>query len=197
MIQKNGISKVNPRDIIGGGSDITFDDLQVNISLGRVPSGSTAAWTAITLGGLATELMAFQTGDYIDLFVQTNHSVELSTLIENHIHWTIASDDNGKKFQFEITGAAAAIGSAFATIGNTLKSGDIILASNALKHNILEIAEIPANFNTTVSTIFILRLKRIAPVDSGNDTGRLIYLLFNDCHVHLNSFGSLSELSKT
>lgn len=196
MIQVNGVNRLSTRDIQGG-SNVTYDDLQVSISGAKIPAGSTAAWTAITLGGLATELIAFQVGDYLDLLVQTNHSVALSTLIDNHIHWTIATDDNGKKFQMEISGCGAAIGSAFTTIGATLQSGDVTLNNNAGKHNYLMISDIPNTFNSTVSTIFIIRLKRIAATDAANETARLIYLLFNDCHVSLNSFGSLQETSKT
>lgn len=178
--------------VIGG--QVAYDDLQSSVSMAKLPAANAPAWTAITLGGLATEVLAFEVNDYVDLFIQSNHSVKLSTILDNHIHWTLGTDENGKKFQFQLTGCAAPIGGTFTSIG-TISSGDYTLASNAGKHNYFEVGHLPA-INTTVSSLYIVRLKRIAAADAANETARLIYVIFNDNHVEMDRFGSLSEATK-
>lgn len=199
MIQINGINKISPRTI--GGGQVTYDDLLVNITLGRIPTGSAAAWTDIELiTGFTTQLMAFQPNDYVDLFVQTNHSVALSTIIDNHIHWTMtvagATSDNGKEIAWELKGCGAPIDGTWTTIGTITSPDYAIVTADGLKHKYFEIGHIADTFNTTVSTCFVIRLKRIAPAD-GTASTQLAFLVFNDCHVQLNSFGSLNETTKT
>lgn len=184
-------SNPTTRDIQGG---ITYDDLQVSISLGRVPAANAPTWSDITLDGFTFKILSFTLNDYLDLFIQTTHSTQLSTLIDNHIHWTIAADEVGDEIAFEITGIGAGIGSSFASIG-TITSPDYVLqTSDAGKHKLLEIGDIPA-INDTVSSVFVIRLTRVAVAD-GTDASGAVGVLFNDCHVKLNSFGSLSEDSK-
>lgn len=190
----NRTSTVTPPEIGSPDGNYNWDDMQGAISSARVPTANAPTWEDITLDGFTTQALAFDTNDYIDLFVQTSHGVKLNEIIDNHIHWTITTDDAGDEFQFQITGVGAGVGDSFQSIG-TIKSGDILLAGNeALKHNIIGIGDIPA-INTTVSSIFIIRLTRIAP-DDGTDTTRLIYVLFNDSHVKFDQSGSRQEYIK-
>lgn len=190
-----GFGKITPVNRVGykGSNAITYDDLQVSISLGRVPAANAPTWTDITIDGFTFKGLAFDIDDYLDLFIQTNHSTKLNTLIENHIHWTIAVDENGDEIAFEITGIGGGIGDAMTSIG-TITSSDLVLASNAGKHNYLQLGDIPS-LNTTVSSVFVVRLKRVA-VASGTDASGAIHVFFNDCHVKLNTFGSIYEDQK-
>lgn len=189
----NRTSKISPRQIKGGNEQITYDDMYGAISAARVPASSAPTWTNITLDGFTTQALAFGVGDYIDIFVQTNHSMKLNQVFENHIHWTISTDDDGDEFRFQLTGVGAGIGDSFTSIG-TVDSGDIVLSGNAGKHNYLELGGVPS-LNTTVSSIYILRLQRVA-INDGNETARDIYVLFNDSHMKIDTLGSLQEDSK-
>jgi len=173
--------------------DTVYDDLQVSISTARLPTANTPTWENITLDGYTTKLLAFDTDDYVTLLIQTTHSTKLNTIIDNHIHWTLSSDDDGDEIQFQITGVGGGIGESFSSIG-TIKSGDLVLSGNAGKHNLLDIGNIPST-NSTVSSCFIIDLKRIAP-DDGNDSTELVYVIFNDCHVKIDTIGSAEETSK-
>ena len=175
--------------------DTVFDDLQGQVSGGKLPASNTPTWENITLGGIVFKALSFAQDDYIDFFIQTNHSTKLSTEIDDHIHWTLAADDNGKKFRFQVTGVGAGIGAAFASIG-TITSSDVTLNANAGKHNYLEIGHIPGTINTTVSSLFIVRLTRIVPDDADNATSRKVYVLFHDNHVEIDRFGSKTETSQ-
>jgi len=182
------------REVGSNGSIGTYDDMLGLVSSARVPASNAPTWTNITLDGFTTQALAFSIGDYIDLFVQTSHSVQLNQVIENHLHWTLATDDAGDEIRFQLTGVGAGIGEDFASIG-TIDSGDYTLdGTEAGKHNYLEIGDIPS-LNTTVSTIYILRLTRVAVAD-GNDSAEDVYVLFNDSHPLLDTVGSLQEGSK-
>jgi len=188
-------SNPTPREIGGAGGAGTYDDMLGAVSMARQPASNAPTWTSITRDGVTFDALAFDTGDKIPLFVQTSHGVQLNQLIENHIHWDITGNDAGDEFQFQITGVGAGIGEAFQSIG-TVKSGDVVLAGDEMgKHNYLEIGELPA-INTTVSTLFVIILERIAP-DDGNDTTEDIIVYFNDSHPLLDTMGSLNEDSKS
>ena len=190
----NRTSKISPNEIGSPGGDYNWNDMLGAISAARVPASSAPSWTNITLDGFTTQALAFSVGDYIDLFVQTSHGAKLNELIENHIHWTLASDDAGDEIQFQLTGVGAGVNDDFVSIG-TLKSGDYTLVGNeAGRHNLLELGDIPA-INTTVSTVFILRLTRIA-VDDGADSAEEVYVLFNDSHMKFDQSGSRQEYVK-
>jgi len=187
-------SNVSPDEIGSPGGPYNWNDMLGSISAARVPTSNAPQWTNITLDGFTTQALAFDTNDYIDLFVQTSHGAKLNEIIDNHIHWTIASNDAGDEFQFQLTGVGAGVGDSFQSIG-TLTSGDYVLQGDeAGVHNLLEIGDIPA-INTTVSSIFILRLTRIAP-DDGDDTAENIYVLFNDSHMKFDQSGSRQEYVK-
>lgn len=178
---------------IPGGS-IVYNDLLGNITGAKLPAVNFPVWTDITLDGFTFKLPAFSVGDTFDIYYQTHHGVALNTILENHIHWTLATDDDGDEIRFQIEGVGAGIGDVFQHFG-PLDSGDIVLSGNAGRHNYLDINDIPA-INTTVSSVFVIRLTRIA-VNDGNDSAELVYVWFNDSHAKLDTLGSIAEASKT
>lgn len=184
---------VTARQVGRSGGPVTWDDMQGSLSAAKLPPASAPAWTDITLAGFTTKALAFAIGDYIDIFVQTSHSAKLNQTIENHLHWLIETDDDGNEFKFTIDGVGAGIGGSF-TAMTTITTGDVVLAGNAGKHNYTDIGEIDV-LNTTVSSIYIIRLTRVAVAD-GVDTSELIYILWNDSHVKVDTLGSLEEESK-
>lgn len=175
----------------------TWDDLQVVISAAKVPTSSAPTWTTFDFGitsGIEFGVLGFGVGEYLDLYVQTTHAVELNTVIENHIHWTIPSDDSGKRFQFQIDVIAAGIGADFAVPSGSPYSAEHALTGvEAGRHNLLNIGNIAA-FNSTVSSIALVRLSRIAA--TSDEYGSDVYVLFNDCHVQQDTLGSILEASK-
>ena len=108
----------------------------------------------------------------------------------------IGADDAGNEFAFEADVIGAPIGSAFVNLG-TFTSDDVVLsAGDANKHKYAEInADIGGGFNTTVSSVFCVRLKRVAPAD-GTDTSQDIGIMWVDCHVKIDSVGSITETTK-
>ena len=190
----NRTSNINTREVGPAGAPSTYDDMQGAVSSARVPAANAPTWTNITLDGFTTQALAFDTNDYIDIFIQTSHSIKLDQAIDYHIHWMIGAEDSGDEFQFQISGVAAGIGGSFTSIG-TIKSGDVVLTgSDTGKHHYLDIGEIPA-LNTTISSAYIIRLTRIAP-DDGLDTAENIFVLFSDGHPLFDTIGSLNETSK-
>lgn len=187
-------SNPTTRGVGSNGGAYTYDDMQGSLPTAKLPTANAATWTDITLDSFTFKALAFGVGDSVDLFVQTSHSVRLNDLIENHIHWTIATDDDGDEIRFQLTGVGAGIHESFQSIG-TLDSGDVVLSGNAGKHNLMELGDIPA-INSTVSSVFILRLTRVA-VNDGNDSAEDVYVLFNDSHVKVDTVGSLIENRKS
>jgi hypothetical protein len=169
----------------------------VTISLARVPTSSAPSWTTYDFGiggGIAFAVLGFSIDEYLDLYVQTTHAVKLNTIIENHIHWTIPSDDTGKNIKFKIDVVAAGIGVDFAVPAGSPYSKEYTLTGvEAARHNYLEIGDIAA-FNSTVSSVAVVRLTRVAA--STDDYGADVYVLFNDSHVIQDTLGSITETSK-
>lgn len=173
----------------------SWNDLQVVISAAKIPASNAPTWTTYNFGidgGLAFNVLGFEIDDYIDIYVQTTHAVALNTEIENHIHWTIPSNDAGKYIKFKIDVIVAAIGEDFTVpFDSPYTSVEYQLNGNeAGKHNLLELGLVAA-FNSTVSSIAIIRLTRIAA--SMNDYSNPVYVLFNDCHVIQDTLGSIQE----
>ena len=187
-------SHPSTREIGPAGNVATYDDMQGSLSTAKLPAVNTPTWEDITQDGFTYKTLAFDTNDYVDVYIQTSHSITLNQTIDYHIHWMLANEDSGDEFRFQITGVAAGIGDSFTSIG-TIQSDDVVLTgSDTGKHHYLDIGEIPA-LNTTVSSAYIIRLTRIAPAD-GTDSAELIYVLFGDGHPLSDTLGSLSETSK-
>lgn len=182
---------------IANSNAIVYDDLQVTISGVRLLGSNDPSWSNVTLDGVTVQLLTFDTNHEVELFVQTTHSTKLSTLIEKHIHWTVgngASDDNYMAFQ--VTGVGAPIGGSFTSIGTLTSANTQVTSATEGKHNYLDIGDIPNTFNTTVSTIFVLKLTRVAPSGETDSTAN-ISIVFSDCHIQKDTIGSLQETSKS
>jgi hypothetical protein len=174
-----------------------YNDLLGATTTAKIPAVNAPSWTTYDFGiggGIAFQVLGFGPGEYIDIYYQLHHGVELSTVVENHIHWTIPTNDAGKRHQWQIDVIAAAIGSAFAVpTGSPFTSEYTLGGAESAKHNYFEVGNIPA-FNTTVSSIAIVRLQRIAATTA--EYGSDVYVLFNDCHVQLDTVSSLTETVK-
>ena len=168
---------------------IVYDDIQVFVSLGRVPAANAPTWTTwdFGLGGMAFPVLGFGLNDYLDLYVQTSHSMKLNTLLENHIHWTIPSDSATDKIKFQIEVISGAIGEDFAVPTGSPYSAEYTLdGTESAKHNYLDIGDIAA-INSTVSSLYLIRLKRIAA--SASDYANDVYVLYSDCHYQKDTVG--------
>jgi len=179
------------------GDGRVWDDLQVAVSNARLPASSAPTWTTYDFGigsGIAFNVLGFGVGEYYDFYLQTSHSMQLNTVLDNHIHWTIPTNSASDQFQFQLDVIAASIGSAFAVpTGSPFTVEKTLSGAEAGKHNYLELADIPAA-NTTVSSIYICRLTRIAA--TANEYGSDVYILFNDSHYIKDTVGSRTETAK-
>ena len=142
-----------------------WNDLDVALSSARRPAVNAPTWRNYDfeiVGGVAYEVLGFGVNDYIEFTVQTSHAMKLSTILDNHIHWSISGDDADDRFQFQLDVIAAAIDVAFAVpTGSPFTMEKVLVGNETGKHNYLDLAEIPA-FNTTVSSLALCRLTRIA-----------------------------------
>jgi len=86
--------------------------MQVTISAARVPASSAPQWTTYNFGirgGVAFAVLGFGVNEYLDFYVQTSHSMELNSILDNHIHWTVPSNSAGAKFKFQLDVIAAGV----------------------------------------------------------------------------------------
>ena len=176
-------------------NDLPFDDLQVSLSSAKRPSSNEPDWiTNYDWGigsGITFPVLGFAIDEYIDFYVQTSHSMKLNTVLDNHVHGTLPSNDAGKKVKWQLDVIAAGIGSSWAVVDGSPFTREFTLkGTEAHRHNMLDLADIPA-VNTTVSTIYICRLTRINA--TSDDYGSDVYLVFNDCHYKKDSSGSYAE----
>lgn len=174
-----------------------YEDLQVSISQLRIPVANAPTWRTWNYGiggGVQFSILGFDVGDRVDLFIQTSHSMKLSSILDYHIHWSIPSDSAGDRFQFQVDAIYAALDDAFAVAtGSPFTSETVLTGSDSGIHKLSELASMDG-LNSTVSTAFILKLTRIAA--SVNEYGNEIYLMFSDAHHLRDSLGSISEDEK-
>lgn len=53
-----------------------YEDIQVTISLAKVPAGNAPTWTTYNFGGaIAFAVLGFTVGDYLDFYIQTSHTM--------------------------------------------------------------------------------------------------------------------------
>lgn len=174
-----------------------YDDIQVEISLAKVPASSAPTWTTYNFGiggGVAFAVLGFTVGDYLDFYIQTSHSMELNSILDNHIHWTVSAAVKLQQMQWQLDVIAAGVGAAFAApAGSPFTADHIFDGSEVAAHNLLELANIPG-VNTTVSSVYVCRLTRIAA--KANEYPGSVYVLFNDSHYVKDDIGSITEYEK-
>jgi len=179
------------------GKAMMYDDVQVSLSTAKVPASSAPTWRTHDFGiggGVTYAVLGFDTGDYLEFYVQTKHGMKLNSIFDNHIHGTLPSDSSGDRIKWQLDVVGAPIGGTWGVVTGSPFTKEFTLAgTEADKHNMLDIADIPA-INTTVSTIYLCRLTRIAA--SVNDYAPEVYLIFNDCHYQANTLGSRTEGNK-
>jgi hypothetical protein len=191
-------SRTLTRQIGFSGSDsVVYEDLQTGGDRLFRPGGDDPTWRTFNYGigaGVAFSALGFALNDYAEFFVQTTHAMKLNTVLDIHIHYTLPSDSATDRIKFQADVIAAGIGSDYAVPSGSPFSAEAVLdGTEAGKHNMLEIADVPAS-NTTVSSIYIIRLTRIAA--SAADYAPEVYVNFVDCHYQKDTVGSLSEGTK-
>lgn len=176
---------------------VVYEDLQVSISNIRLPASSAPAdrlYNHGIGGGVTFPVLGFDPGEYIYFDIQTSHSMKLSTVLDNHIHYMTPTDGTGDKFQFQLDVIAAPIsGNWAAPTGSPFTKEVTMVADLSNTHKITDIADIPA-VNTTVSSIYKCKLTRIAA--TADEYAGEIYLEFTDCHYQKNTMGSRQEAAK-
>ena len=173
-----------------------YEDIQVFISTAKVPASSAPTWTTwnFGVGAVGFAVLGFSVGDYLDFYIQTSHTMELNSVLDNHIHYTIPTNAKGNKFKFQLDVIAAGVNVMFAApVGTPFTAEETLDGTEAGMHKLLELANIPG-VNTTVSSIYICRLTRIAA--SSNEYPYDVYVLFNDSHYVRNDTGSITEYTK-
>ena len=175
----------------------TWDDLQGAAINAKIPASSSPDYVSYAFGiggGVSFDTLAFAVGEYIEGTYQTSHSMALNTKLHNHFHWTIPTNDSGKKFKFQVDVIAAPVGGAFAALSGSPYSVEVTLdGTEANVHNVAELGEFEA-VNTDVSTIYIVRFSRVAA--SSGEYGSDVYVLYNDSHYIKDASGSVNEYTK-
>ena len=192
-------SVIVPLSLIGqaGSTIYTYEDLQVSAGQIIRPGGSDPTWRTYNLGigaGVVYSLLGFATGNHVDYWVQTSHSMALSTVLEIHVHWMTPTSDVGKKIKFQLDVVSASLGGTYAVVAGSPFVKEIdLLGSENTNHMISTLADIPA-VNTTVSTLYAVKFTRI--VSAATAYASEVYVKYIDCHIKLNTLGSLQENSK-
>ena len=184
--------------IVFHGDATVYDDMQVSLNNIKFPGSDYPNDTLYNMGiggGVEFPVLGFAVNEYIFFDVQTSHSMELNTVLDDHIHFILPNTTNiGDKFQFQLDVVAAGVNGEFAApSGSPFTNEYTVQASDNTIHRIFDIANIPAS-NTTVSTIYKCKLTRISA--SANEYGSEVYLLFTDCHYKKDMIGSHQEYVK-
>jgi hypothetical protein len=190
-IEEDGTVKLN-------GAATAWDDLQVSISNVKLPASSAPDYELYDFGitgGVEFPVLAFAVGEYIFFDVQSSHSMKLSSILDNHIHYnTPNTTDIGDNFKFQLDVIGAAINAQWAVPTGSPFTKEIAVAANDdTYHRIDDIADIPG-INTTVSTLYKCKLTRIAA--STDEYGSDVYITFTACNYEKDGMGSRDESSK-
>lgn len=177
----------------------SYEDLQVSISNIKIPAANEPAdrlYNHGIVGGVTFPVLGFAVGEYVYFDLQTQHSMKLNTILDNHIHYMTPTDGSGTpdRFQFQLDVIVAPIGGSWAVpTGSPFTSEHTISDDYTNSHELMEIADIPAS-NSTVSTIYKCKLTRIAA--SQDEYSGEVYLEFTDSHFQKDTLGSRLEGSK-
>ena len=173
------------------------EDLQVSVGRAQFPGSADPTWRSYDhgiTGGIAYTVLGFAVNDYIDFDIQTRHAMELSTVLDLHFHWMTPTDGTGDRFQFQADVIAAPVHGSWAVPSGSPFTEEVTMsADHSNDHQLTDLAEIPG-VNTTVSTLYTVRFKRIAATQ--DEYSGEVYVKFIDCHYLLDGIGSETETSK-
>lgn len=174
----------------------SYDDLQVAISGARIPTANAPTWRDWNYGiagGVTFPVLGFAVGNLFYFYIQTTHATKLGTMLDYHIHWSVPNNNAGR-FQFQLDVIGAPVAGTFAKLVSSPFTAEKILSgADSGVHGLFDVANLDA-INTTVSTLFICKLERIAA--STAEYGSEVYVIFTDCHVQQDTNGSISEIIK-
>jgi hypothetical protein len=182
---------------LSGSAAVVYNDLAT--SPFTVANGATAPSDrtyAFGIGsGVAFPVKGFKNNDYVWFSVQSSHSMKLSTLLDCHIHYCLPDTTTiGHKIKFQLDVVAAPInGAAAVPTGSPYSVEFAVAADDNTKFRVAVVADIAA-VNTTVSTIYFMKLTRIA--SAATEYAGEVYLLGVDCHYQQDTVGSLSQGTK-
>ena len=155
----------------GDPNDYPYDDIQVSLSSARIPAVNAPTWRTYDFGiggGVDYDVLGFAIGDRVDLYIQTSHTMLINSMLDVHLHGTIPSDSPGDKINWQLDVIVAGIGDYFSVPDGSPYTREFTLqGGESNKHNLLEVADIPP-YNSTVSSIYVCRLTRIAASSSGS-----------------------------
>jgi len=183
---------------VSGNSDVVYDDMQINVGRVRFPGPADPSWTSYNHGiggGIAFDVLGFRKNDYIEFDVQTSHSMKLNTTFDVHMHFILPNTTTiGHKIVWQVDVIAAGIDGTYAVpTGSPFTATHTVAANDDTNHRLLGLANIPA-VNTTVSTIYTIRLTRID--GTATEYASNAYVKYIDCHFRKDTLGSLTEGSK-
>ena len=176
-----------------------YEDLQVSISNIRIPTSSSPTERLYNHGigaGVTFPVLGFAVNNYLYFDLQTSHSMKLNTVLDCHIHFMTPTDGSATpdRFRFQLDVIAAGINGNWAVpAGSPFTAEHIIAADYTNLHKLHELGDIPSA-NTTVSSIYSCKLKRIAATI--NEYGAEVYVKFIDSHYQKDTMGSRQEAVK-
>lgn len=177
-----------------------FDDIQFNISNGKVPAANAPSWSTFNTD---FSEYSFAVNDYIDLGAQEFlHSWKEGTPVELHIHWATGSGNyvNGDKvnWQIQYTWANMATSQPFTAFSATATSS----AETAFTTTVSPFSHVytsVVSFTPTGGKIgaeLKVRLKRIAKTAGGTDPGSNPFGLQVGIHFEKDTIGSRTGSAK-
>jgi hypothetical protein len=177
-----------------------WDDIQGSVATARLPSSNAPTWTTYDFGagGVAYAVQKWDVGDYADIWVQTSHSMKLKSDLELHLHWSCNTNAAGETFKFQADVMHASIKEAWTTSPESPLTVEVTLdGDEADKHNVKSVGTVTGH-NETVSTIYAMRLTRIASsgVEYGDHPAEDLYVFSLDNHFLKDSVGSSRKRTK-
>lgn len=178
--------------------DPVWDDLLGNPGANPFFSANNPTWTDYNLGiggGVDYRVLGFGLNDTQSFTFQSRHAAKLNNACKFHIHYCTPNDGTGDSFQFQADVIACPVNGSFAAVaGSPFMVETLMAADYSNTQRLVSVATIPA-VNSGVSTLYLIRLTRIA-VSVGSEYASNIYVLFADMHFELDAEGSRQEFVK-
>ena len=143
---------------------VYWDDIQTSLVGAKLSPSASPSWRSWDYGvtsGMEFQVLGMDVGNEIYFTVQSFHAMKILSELEMHLHYTTPTNGSGKKFKFQLDVVAAGVNGVWeALVGSPFTSELLMTADFSSTHKIHDLGEIPA-VNTTVSTLYKCRLKRI------------------------------------